>query len=136
LARSTTARSKLSRETSAEEPIGLKQAFGGDQQIAAMSSMIARQPKEGREMGGTEVDVPYGSQWSFGRAVRSVTVRTASTREIELIASFLPSPLVSMRQTLRPTSIAIRMDLSAALDLSLRLREAIEALAPGPSPET
>jgi hypothetical protein len=100
-----------------------------------MSSMSARQPKERREMGGTEVDVPYGSQWSFGRAVRSVTVKTASTREIELIASFLPSPLVSMRQTLRPTSITIRMDRSAAMDLSSRLREAFETLTPAPPPE-
>ena len=77
-------------------------------------------------MGGSEVDVPYGSQWSFGRAVRSVTVKTTSTREIEIVASFLPSPLVSMRQTLRPTSVIIRMDLSAAMDLSSRLREAFE----------
>jgi hypothetical protein len=97
--------------------------------------MIARQPKERREMGGTEVDVPYGSQWSFGRAVRSVTVKTASTREIEIIASFLPSPLVSMRQPLRPTSVIIRMDLSAALDLSSRLREAFESLSRAPPPE-
>jgi hypothetical protein len=97
--------------------------------------MIARQPKEGREMGATEVDVPYGSQWSFGRAVRSVTVKAASTREIEIIASFLPSPLVSMRQTLRPTSVIIRMDLSAAIDLSSRLREAFETLNPAPPPE-
>ena len=86
-------------------------------------------------MGGTEVDVPYGSQWSFGRAVRSVTVKTASTREIEVIASFLPSPLVSMRQTMRPTSVTIRMDLSAAMDLSERLREALEILSPAPPPE-
>jgi hypothetical protein len=81
-------------------------------------------------MGGAEVDVPYGSQWSFGRAVKNVTVKTTSTREIELIASFLPSPLVSMRQTLRPTSVIIRMDLSAAMDLSSRLRETFETLSP------
>jgi hypothetical protein len=96
----------------------------------AMSSMTAHQPKERREMGGTEVDVPYGSQWSFGRAVRNVTVKATSTREIELIASFLPSPLVSIRQTLRPTSVIIRMDLSAAMDLSQRLHEAFETLSP------
>jgi hypothetical protein len=62
-------------------------------------------------------------------------VKTASTREIEIIASFLPSPLVSMRQPLRPTSVIIRMDLSAALDLSSRLREAFESLSRAPPPE-
>jgi hypothetical protein len=40
-----------------------------------------------------------------------------------------------MRQTLRPTSVIIRMDLSAAIDLSSRLREAFETLSPAPPPE-
>jgi hypothetical protein len=113
--------------------MGLNKASDGERE--AISPMIARQPKVRREMGGTEVDVPYGSQWSFGRAVRDVRVKTTSTREIELIASFLPSPLVSKRQTLRPTSVIIRMDLSAAMDLSSRLRETFETLD-SPPPET
>jgi hypothetical protein len=69
-----------------------------------------------------DMALSYGSHHRIAQKVEQIRINVTADREVELVASLLPDPMVSSPASLMATSVAIHMDQSVATELYERLR--------------
>jgi hypothetical protein len=75
-----------------------------------------------------DISVGYGAHHRIAQRVSNVRVNVIPGREVELVASIVPDPMIPNPSRLPATTVAIHMDQSAAMILFARLRETFQTM--------